>query len=315
MKTNSKHKVVSRIAPQGMLLVGLLATALTCVCAGQSQSTASASAPNSKPVAAAAKSGAVVPLGISRPASGLKSGVKVHGYWKIDVKNPDGRLASHTEFENSLTTGDPNGLSGDDALSLLLSGGPSEFRITAAGVKGGEVITKGSLAGLIAAYQAALTEKDGSEGQGKLSELNVAFPYLVIGVNTNGFNYVQSGFPNNQAINYLLPGPCGSSPCATPTSQSVNGTTISLSTTFGATAQSTISEVGTFVSLAYLGFSNGVENGDISLEAPAPTAANYTFTSANLAPAGSCGGAGQPPCQVSVSPGQTVSVSVALSFN
>jgi hypothetical protein len=313
MKTKSKHEAVSRIAPRGLLLVGLLATALTCVCAGQAQS--AASAPNSKSLAAAAKSGAAVPLVASRPASGLRSGVKVHGYWKIDVKNPDGKLASHTEFENSLTTNDPNGLSGDDALALLLSGGPSEFGIAAAGVKGGEVITKGSLAALIAAYQAALTEKDGSEGRGKLSNLTVGFPYLVIGVNTNGFNYVQTGFPNTQAINYLLPGPCGSSPCQSPTSQAVNGTTISLSTTFGATAQSTISEVGTFVSLAYLGFSSGEDNGDVTLEVPAPTAANYTFTSANLGPAGNCGGAGQPPCQVSVSPGQTVAVSVALSFN
>ena len=30
-------------------------------------------------------------------------GIGVHGYWKIDVRNPDGSLASHTEFENALT--------------------------------------------------------------------------------------------------------------------------------------------------------------------------------------------------------------------
>src|SRR5277367_665354 len=89
MKTKSKHEAVSRIAPRGLFLVGLLATALTCVCAGQAQSPASAPAPTSKPPATAAKSGAAVPVAVSRPASGLKSGVKVHGYWKIDVKNPD----------------------------------------------------------------------------------------------------------------------------------------------------------------------------------------------------------------------------------
>ena len=36
-------------------------------------------------------------------ASGPQEGVKVHGHWVIDVKNPDGTLAQHREFENSLT--------------------------------------------------------------------------------------------------------------------------------------------------------------------------------------------------------------------
>jgi hypothetical protein len=33
---------------------------------------------------------------------GGKEGIKVHGHWTIDVKNPDGTLAQHHEFENSL---------------------------------------------------------------------------------------------------------------------------------------------------------------------------------------------------------------------
>jgi hypothetical protein len=28
-------------------------------------------------------------------------GIKVHGHWTIDVRNPDGTLASHNEFENA----------------------------------------------------------------------------------------------------------------------------------------------------------------------------------------------------------------------
>ena len=34
---------------------------------------------------------------------GPLEGVKVHGHWVINVKNPDGTLAQHREFENSLT--------------------------------------------------------------------------------------------------------------------------------------------------------------------------------------------------------------------
>ncbi len=43
-------------------------------------------------------------------------GIKVSGYWTIEVKNPDGTVASHTEFENALQ---PNGMLG---LAALLAG-------------------------------------------------------------------------------------------------------------------------------------------------------------------------------------------------
>ena|SRR3984885_10559267 len=300
MKTNCRYEIVSRIAARGLFFVGLLATALVCTGSGHAQSTSAAGA-GSKTAAAAAQPRAQV---THSPEKAMRSGVKVHGYWKIDVKDPDGRLASHNEFENSLTTGDPNGLSGDDALALLLSGGPSSITFTS-----GTVNTEGSIAVLLAAFNAA----QHSKSKDTVTALTVAFPYLVIGVNTNGFNYVAG--QRFQNINFL-PGPCGISPCEATTSQSVNGNTISLATTFGATEQSTISEVGTFVSLLYLSykgsgneftFATGGNGGN--------TGANFTFTSANLAPAGSCGGPGQPPCQVSVSPGQTVAVSVVLSFN
>lgn len=38
-----------------------------------------------------------------RPA-GPSEGITVHGHWVIDVRNPDGSLASHNEFENELNT-------------------------------------------------------------------------------------------------------------------------------------------------------------------------------------------------------------------
>jgi hypothetical protein len=35
---------------------------------------------------------------------GSHQGIKVHGHWTIEVRNPDGSLATHREFENSLAT-------------------------------------------------------------------------------------------------------------------------------------------------------------------------------------------------------------------
>lgn len=46
---------------------------------------------------------------------GTREGIKVHGHWTIDIKNPDGSLASHHEFENALVQ------SGQTALSSVLS--------------------------------------------------------------------------------------------------------------------------------------------------------------------------------------------------
>jgi hypothetical protein len=43
-------------------------------------------------------------------------GIAVHGHWVIDVRNPDGSLAQHREFENSLVNGGPQ------VLSQMLAG-------------------------------------------------------------------------------------------------------------------------------------------------------------------------------------------------
>ena len=40
----------------------------------------------------------------AKPSGGPREGVKVHGHWTIDVRNPDGTLASHRDFENSLVS-------------------------------------------------------------------------------------------------------------------------------------------------------------------------------------------------------------------
>jgi len=47
------------------------------------------------------------------PPGGPVEGVKVHGEWTIEVRDPDGTLVSHTEFENSLQ-------GGNAALSLVM---------------------------------------------------------------------------------------------------------------------------------------------------------------------------------------------------
>jgi hypothetical protein len=38
----------------------------------------------------------------AKPEEGPHEGIKVHGHWTIEVRNPDGKLVTHREFENSL---------------------------------------------------------------------------------------------------------------------------------------------------------------------------------------------------------------------
>jgi hypothetical protein len=54
----------------------------------------------------------------AKPAHGPREGIKVHGHWTIEVRNPDGKLVTHREFENSLITNAP--LAGPLTLSTAL---------------------------------------------------------------------------------------------------------------------------------------------------------------------------------------------------
>jgi hypothetical protein len=49
-------------------------------------------------------------------------GIKVHGHWVLQVKNPDGTLGERREFENSLVTSGSNGFLGSTLLVNLLGG-------------------------------------------------------------------------------------------------------------------------------------------------------------------------------------------------
>ncbi|MES2393159.1 MAG: hypothetical protein V4555_16065 [Acidobacteriota bacterium] len=50
----------------------------------------------------------------SESPAGIANGIKVHGHWIIDVKNPDGTIAEHRDFENSLV--------GNNQMVELLAG-------------------------------------------------------------------------------------------------------------------------------------------------------------------------------------------------
>jgi hypothetical protein len=62
-------------------------------------------APQSRPAPAAAPAATAEQESAPAKDDASHQGVKVHGHWKIVVKNPDGSVAQTREFENSLTAG------------------------------------------------------------------------------------------------------------------------------------------------------------------------------------------------------------------
>ena len=79
------------------LVMGLpLALGLAAASAAQDKPPAPGATAVKQPTAATAE---------AQPTGGMGEGIKVHGHWTIDIKNPDGSLASHHEFENKLLTG------------------------------------------------------------------------------------------------------------------------------------------------------------------------------------------------------------------
>jgi hypothetical protein len=66
--------------------------------------------------AASASIAAAKPESSQGSAGAINQGVKLHGHWIIDVKNPDGTLAQHRDFENAIEP------SGQGFLIGLMSG-------------------------------------------------------------------------------------------------------------------------------------------------------------------------------------------------
>jgi len=87
------------------------------VCHAQATAAPAQPPPNAKAVAAAvapaAQAGQTAAPATPAP-KGANEGIKVHGHWTIEVRNPDGKVATHREFENALTTQNP--------LAYLLTG-------------------------------------------------------------------------------------------------------------------------------------------------------------------------------------------------
>ena len=102
MKTNGQHEVTARIARTDLVLAAVFALMFAGSSVGRAQSRAT---PPAVPAATPAKTAPAAPcVAGKRQPGGTHESINVHGHWMIEVKEPSGKLISHTEFENSLYT-------------------------------------------------------------------------------------------------------------------------------------------------------------------------------------------------------------------
>jgi len=154
--TGGRHRADQWAARRGWAVAGLLGVLLLGVGAGRAQTAGAAATAQAAPAApaAAAPPVAAVPAGAQQANAqqskpGNNEGIRVHGHWIIDVRNPDGSLAEHRDFENSLAG------YGSELLAALMSGYavPSDYAIFVSS-GGNAPCTQVADAAVIYAYQA-----------------------------------------------------------------------------------------------------------------------------------------------------------------
>ncbi|MGA7340779.1 MAG: hypothetical protein WBE72_14845 [Terracidiphilus sp.] len=107
---NGKHEVIAQIAGPGLVLAALVAMVLSNPGIGRAQSKPTQAGHAAAPANSALLAEPLAQEGQSATRGkpdqeGKQEGIKVHGHWTIEVKNPDGKLVTHREFENKLVTG------------------------------------------------------------------------------------------------------------------------------------------------------------------------------------------------------------------
>ena len=114
-------------------------------------------------------------------ADGTNEGIKVHGHWTIDVHEPQGKLVSHSEFDNYLTT--------FGATSLV------QFLTRNRSVGSWKITTSGS--------PPPCTSSIGGLANCELSELPASFPLIQ---NEPGSEFPELSVTENSAGNLELAG-------------------------------------------------------------------------------------------------------------
>lgn len=282
MKARTNHEAIAQITRQGLVLAALLALPLSGSSTTRAQSTSLTAATHATAPAARA-----VPASADTPPPGSsREGIKVHGHWTIEVRNPDGSIDKHVEFENAICpTQTVTQSTGFGPITSTFPGGALVLSLVAGGHA--EIGAWGIVLGSSAALNTTQT-----------------VPAGCITPNTGSF----ASYPNavlllqNNAPADFLTGCTGScNPTLNPPSAATAASpVISLSGQFTAASAGSVSLVST-VNYVCTGFTSSACSG-------------YSFTSPAILTGTQLTGTGGVPGPQSYAAGQSVSATVAISF-
>jgi hypothetical protein len=240
-----------------------------------------------------------------------REGIQVHGYWTIQVSNPDGKVVKHVEFENSLAP-----YTGGSLLMAVLLGqsSPGSWSIGLAlpsGAASGLCNTPWQIAALILSLNSCILASPTGQYLPPCTSANGCFPSLTVTpptLTTSNSTITVSGITLTGQMTAEVSGTIG-------------GVVSMLETCGGSTTPGACPSIAidpnnpTFSPILtqliqYLAGSNPQLN--VALETQ--FAFGVPLTSTTFGTAGNCGGNGQPACQIPVVAGQLVSASVVISF-
>jgi|GEM_PF-1847293 len=296
-----------------------------------SQAAATAAQPITKAAAPTAASGNALPVGqavqsaaqAERQRGGNHEGIQVHGHWVIEVKNPDGTVTARREFENSVQ---PLGMA---YLASLIAGNSSPGGLTV--LLNGLTTTFLPFLGVeFSGTQAGpcLPLSSATAGTGGMATGTTCL--LTTGPSGGLFTYFgyecdfyQTSY--NTANQLGTPPPAGQTfPCSTnltisaptipgaPTGGASQQVQMMGSVTVTATVGGNVTDVETVYTncASSVATSQCVGNYNPQTASPAVLPTSYgLFTERNLD-----GPANGDPAAVPYSPGQTIAVSVTISF-
>jgi hypothetical protein len=300
MKTNDTHESVSRIAGRGLVLVSLLAVALAFAASSFAQTNAGATPKVADAKAGQPSANSLAPK-TARAPKGTGEGIQIHGWWTIEIRNRDGSVAKHVEFENALFGDGPGLLSGllfgsqvAGSWELDVGGSPSPcLTAVAQTFDYCAMVTAGSGYANWTGYAGGCTTTVGA-------------------ANPQPFCYAT-----------LAPSLTGAfTPDYLPSSLTLSGQAYVDTSTSISFVQSSL--VACLVNFA--GGSGAIDNAvspsvcySSSGSSPSYSASPFTFSQYDfypaLSPSASCGGSGQPLCEIPVQAGQVIAASVTFSFS
>jgi len=235
------------------------------------------------------------PSAKSRSPKGEHEGIAVHGRWTIEVRNPDGKVVSHTEFENSYVAG-----SGVLPAMLSRSATFGEWGI----VLGNSTPSQSPCVDGIASPFSETGETVNNQVVLPLCVISESGPSIGSTQNLSGIGAETPCVPANGSCSQNL---------AVATSSNGNGTVLTgsvLATNSGTINQveSLITECGASLSSTTCATETAADNRAVD------NVFAFSFATLPAQGSGTCGGASQPACAVPVTAGQSISVTVTFSF-